>query len=772
MRKTTSKKWISVLLILGLIFSQLAGCSKPKNEPVVQQKSSVDELTGMLTPENTRVGSDKLALDLGLFPLAQDANLKIVSVETPSSLEGVDIKAYSFEIDSDEELLSVMKLTMPYDDSLLAGQKAEGSVCAAYFNEETKEWEPVPFTIDEQNKTVTVYTDHLSIYGCFEVTNENTRKAYAAYAIPAFAMSKIKGLNADAVITNSVQNGGNPDISAVEAGLSVLDLSLTVGGAGIETAGHIADALGSSGAASSSLLSGIGERLGDLGLLCSIAQVSTGMYNVYNGDKNAIFPCYANALKTAIGYTAGKMGASLFSLASLGTLVIELSLNEFAETAWTGRQDIYEKAYALYYDSPSVKRDARAWAKLFIDAKEGAASAEKYQLRVEGLVQRYAEQFWQDDLEVAAYQDEAQKYGFTVGGGLNETMKQDISNRYRDELFRTVIQDAFKLIAEKEAMAAERALLKELNAIKQELNKTTAIELTDITVSADKPTSGLAGAVVAVNVPDTITDKDSWSVTLDSEGKGKITFTVLGYLMAGAPTELKLYEAGSSQSGAPDQTISFAAAYPTTLVELSSSDEKKTELPKTKPTESTTTPQQPAGKYAWVLVETITNDSKADIEHTNKGGKYQDTASASPGSYTYSSKYIGETDTYPDPDMIHGEGYGVKLDISAPPSVIQGGDTVSLSFNLAFTSQNLSYFDGNGSCRADLDNTRFVNKNGKGSFEIYYSVKYSQKNVLSVSDTITATAPTGRTEGDRIEIWTGGPSLHLGTTYIYEWKKQ
>ncbi|MGE4273645.1 MAG: hypothetical protein AB7E31_12365 [Desulfitobacterium sp.] len=139
------------------------------------------------------------------------------------------------------------------------------------------------------------------------MTNENTRKAYAAYAIPAFAKTKMKGLNADAVITNSVQNGGNPGSSAVEAGLSVLDLSLAISGAGLETAAHISGALGSGGAASSSLLGDINERLGDLGLLCSIAQVSYGMYNVYNGDQKAIFPCYANALKTGIGYTAGKI---------------------------------------------------------------------------------------------------------------------------------------------------------------------------------------------------------------------------------------------------------------------------------------------------------------------------------------------------------------------------------------------------------------------------------------------------------------------------------
>lgn len=783
MKQKNIKKWLARLLIFSLLISLPLGCGKSVppavNAPVDEQ---TERQSGTLTKENTRVGSDRLALDLGQFPLAGDAGCEIKAVEVPSPLDGIEIKAYSFAIDTDEELLSVLKLTMPYGETALVGQSVQGSVGAAYYNDSTGEWEPVPFTINEQAGTVTVYADHLSIYGCFEIVNENTRKAYAAYAIPALAKAGVNGASANAVITASVGNSGNPGAGAVEAGLSALDLGLSLGGAAVEAAGHISGALGSDGAAASSLLGELNDHLGDLGLLCSIAQVSQGMYNIYNGDTEAIFPCYANALKTGIGYTAGKMGAQLYSLASLGTLVIEYSLNKFAETAWTGRQDIYEKAYALYYESDGVKRDARAWAKLFIEAKQGASSAERYRLRIEGLVQQYADQFWQDELNVATYQAEAQKHGFTGGGGLNEKMKEDISNRYRNELFRTVIQNAFKLIAEKESTAAERALLKKLNAVRNELNKTSTVELVDTTLDADKPDSGCTGWAAYVDVPNTVTDAQSWSTTLDAKGKGKISFSVLGYLMAGAPNTLKLYKPDSPPSGAPDLTVPFQAAVPSTVAEYQSPDAEEKKPPETKPEKPAaakpeptqpTQPQQPeVSKYAWVLVETVTNKEQSEVDHTNKGGVYQITASASPGSYTYSSKYVGETDTYPEPDQIHGEGYAMKLDISVPPKVIQAGQTVSLDFKLAFTAQNISYFDGNGSCRADLNNTRFANKNGKSFFEIYCSVKYSQKNVLSVSDTITAKAPGSGKEGEKMKIWTGGPGLKLGTTYVYEWKKQ
>lgn len=777
MRQTMLKRWLCGMLILVMLLPQLTGCSKSSapEAPQPGQKS------GTLTRENTRVGSEQLALDLGEYPLQKDAKCEIAPVEAPSSLEGVKIRAYSFEIDTDEELFSVMRLTMPYDDAALDGQNAEGRVCAAYYNEAADEWEPVPFSIDEQAKTITIYTDHLSIYGCFEVTNENTRMAYAAYAIPALAKIGVSSSQANAVVTGSVQNGGNPGAGAVEAGLAVLDLSLSVGGAGVEAAGHIAGALGSDGVASSSLLGSVGERLGDLGLLCSIAQVASGMYDIYNGDKDAVFPCYANALKTSIGYVAGKMGAGLFSLASLGTLAIDLTLNEFAETAWEGRKDIYERAYALYYESSEVKRDARTWARMFIDAKEGAATAEKYRLRVEGLVQRYAEQFWQDETEVAVWQAEAQKQGFTGGGGLNETMKADISKRYGDELFRTVIQDSFKLIAEKEAAAAQRAMLRELNAVKAELNRTCTLELADTSISDDKPVSGYAGATVYVDLPDTVTDAESWSTVLNSEGRSKISFTVLAFLMAGAPNELKLYEAGTSTTDSPDLTLSFAATVPTATVQYESPGAEVPVSPtpapsttpdqpeQTSPQSSTSPPQSASKQYAWVLVETVHETYQANIDNTNKGGVYEVSASASPGSYTYSWKYVGESDDYSDPPFIHGEGYATQLTISVPPNTMKGGETVSLNFNLAFTEQNLSYYAGSGSCRADWGNVKFKNADGKSFFEIYSSVKYKEKNVFSVSGTISAVIPAGYSEGDREELWTGG--TNSGTYYVYEWKQ-
>lgn len=553
--------WIALLLIPCLLLPMLTACGKSKRA----EKPS----EGRLTPENTRVGSDTLSLNLGQYPLGEEAACRIAPVENPPPLTGADIRAFSFEIDTKEELLSVMELTIPYDDTILQGQGPRGNIAAAYYNEETGLWEPVPFSINEEAHTLTIYTDHLSVYGCFEVTNPNTREAYAAYAIPAFAMTGMMGkADANGIITTAVTNGGTPGEDAVEAGLSILDNVLNLSSAGVDTAAFLAGLGGSSGAAGASLLGDIGERLGNLGLLCSIAQVGYGMYNIYNGNTDAVFPCYANALKTGVGYTASKLGARLFSVAMVGVLAVEYSINTFAQEALSGRKDIYQEAYRLYYESPGVKRSARDWASVLLNAKEGAASAERYQLRVEGLVQRYAEEFWQDELRIAEHQEQAQKHGFTGGGGLNEKIKAEITNDFKLELYRGVLQDAFKLIAQKEALAAERALLAELDVMKAKLNTPCSLELYDGTLSETKPNSDMAGIRAAVKLPDTVKDAEDWSAILDEQGNGEINFTLLGYLMAGGPKELALYEKDSPAGEEPALTLPFAMETPTQRLDI------------------------------------------------------------------------------------------------------------------------------------------------------------------------------------------------------------
>ena len=180
----------------------------------------------------------------------------------------------------------------------------------------------------------------------------------------------------------------------------------------------------------------------------------------------------------------------------------------------------------------------------------------------------------------------------------------------------------------------------------------------------------------------------------------------------------------------------------------------------------------------WVLTSVVNYDGKSEVDHTNKGGVYEASSKSSPGSYSYTWKYLGEGDTYYDPDLLAGEHSTSECTFSTPPTTIQGGAIVTLSMKLSFGDQLLSYYTDKANASADFDkwdvapgdvtgtSIPFKNKDGKSSFKIdtYKTVK-----VYSVSDTLTAKAPTGAKEGDKIALRTTFNGVKQGTSYIYVW---
>ena len=184
--------------------------------------------------------------------------------------------------------------------------------------------------------------------------------------------------------------------------------------------------------------------------------------------------------------------------------------------------------------------------------------------------------------------------------------------------------------------------------------------------------------------------------------------------------------------------------------------------------------------FAWVLIDKVNYDGREYVKATNKGGVYEASSSAAPGSYSYTWRYLGKTDTYYDPPVLNGENSTASCTFTVPPSTLRAGETVTLDLNLTFGSQKLSFFDDSASASADFDRwdvepgyitggaIRFSNKEGKAHFTINTNKRVK---VHSVSETLTAVAPAGKAAGDKIALRTHFHGAKQGTCYIYEWKQ-
>lgn len=173
----------------------------------------------------------------------------------------------------------------------------------------------------------------------------------------------------------------------------------------------------------------------------------------------------------------------------------------------------------------------------------------------------------------------------------------------------------------------------------------------------------------------------------------------------------------------------------------------------------------------WVLVNVVDDDGEEYISSHNKSykGVYETEANYGRNNFSIKSTYVGKTDTYYDPDKVHGENITYIASFSKPPEVIKAGDKISINLSLSPSGNNLSFFAFSGSARGQLgkNNSRwldFINEDKKHFFK-----SYSKNNYASFNEIISAVAPGGR-EGDtmklKFHLYSGGK---LETTYVYEW---
>lgn len=171
-------------------------------------------------------------------------------------------------------------------------------------------------------------------------------------------------------------------------------------------------------------------------------------------------------------------------------------------------------------------------------------------------------------------------------------------------------------------------------------------------------------------------------------------------------------------------------------------------------------------EFGWVLTGTVDGDpTKGEFEEYNKSTKaYRNSGVYSPGNFTIKKEYIGSTDTWYDPDKIHGESYTLKAVWSAPPQIIREGELLTMTLNLSSEANN-SFFDFGGYAYAHIGNYHLKNSEGKGEFQ---SKRYN--GYQSHNETVSI-APSGSKFELKVVGTMGNSNSAMSTTYIYEWKQ-
>jgi hypothetical protein len=176
----------------------------------------------------------------------------------------------------------------------------------------------------------------------------------------------------------------------------------------------------------------------------------------------------------------------------------------------------------------------------------------------------------EDETVVAYYQDEAMKYGFTGGGGLNQAIMDEISRNHKIELLQGLLQPVFGQISRKLAAEQQNELRKVLDNLAKQLNTMVTVQIYDSVYDAAEPKpvqAAYAGYIARIApLAEEVVDKEKWQQVIDNEGKANLPFSVLGPLMAGSPNKIEIVSPNDPDTVV--KTVEFIVTPPTVRVDI------------------------------------------------------------------------------------------------------------------------------------------------------------------------------------------------------------
>ena len=507
-----------------------------------------------------------------LFPTAveEDTKLVIRESETPQAItivneesEGgiqtisTDAKVIDVDLEGIHELDGAAKICIPFDvaDGELPG--------AAYYNEETKEWEPVNSYYDREKGEVVILTSHFSMFSTFTVKKEMTKDASLEFFIMPLEDATPR-TEAQVLIDAAV--GVETWLSDTYEKMPVLEKDMCFNL--VRTAGF-----------DSPFMERLDDFFGDVATcftafdLCRYA---------YLGDNKKLGETMINFVASYLSDAAASnlLTSSVSSAVGFSTAFISYALNKFYKEAITGRSKIYRDAFNAYYwnkrgigDLKSNYRTSKDWYQLFYPIfTKPNQTKEKIEAAVSALVNKYCWEFWEDENRVSQYFHEVSGLPWSTLGGLSQDIKDELSNELYGDLMGAKLVPVFEAISTKIYDQQYNLVKKELVKYAHEMNRYVVLQFKDGNITGEK--SIYAGCKVRFrNMKDTnLKDKSDWECTLDDNGMGRLRFRLYPYVAAGVKPYMEIVNAENKV--VKELTITISPTLGITTIDLNESNQK------------------------------------------------------------------------------------------------------------------------------------------------------------------------------------------------------
>ncbi len=524
----------------------------------------------------TAISTDSgVTVDFGPYNSMTGEKVSVKEFSADSdSIEGGTRTAYDISAGERTEFDGLLTITLPYVESETDPSDEEGSVLAEYYNPETGEWELVVYTVNTADNTVTITTDHLSEY-C-TVTLRDAGSPYAL--LSKFSSKRLDDETAMAILREYEQTGQHGEV-----GDSLLrefyGQLLNIPSLGDAEAGLLHDVLGWTADVFELAEQGVGnkqmasvwEKSGYMLLGLSALSLGDTMIDAYKGNESAETVA-AEAYK--LSYNVGvavldykKVTTGMVQLSMLGVIALDYSLNKFMVAADQTYKDALFNVVIAYNEEIHPWTEAEWYARIMGLYKTRGDDPEKFNAALRGIMENYSSRYFYDDPEeqlVAT--NEAGLHAYTTGL-LPET---DAAREYCIEQYMArlgeMLQPVLSDVAQRVRYDSLKAYGKNAAELRQALNAPLEFEIVEEISEGEK--SKYAGCTIDICRPDAFVD-ENWTAVLDKDGRATIDATILGYMQAGIPTQLRLWDKGDDEfEKDPIMTQTFKVTEKVTVIPL------------------------------------------------------------------------------------------------------------------------------------------------------------------------------------------------------------
>ena len=560
-----------LVLIAFAIFVILTACSKNKpKEPTVslddnsnhasasddlKEDSSVsgdkDSMHKDRTPGEYSVSgqnviyhaADGVSIDFGCL-LEEGAEVTVEKVEPAPIDEDVAIYAYNISLSSGQPN-GAIEIVIPYDDTGLNKEEEHLSVCGKYLNEKTNQWEDVFYTVDTEANEVHIFTDHLSNFSVFTFTNSKKRNEYIS-EVNSYAVT-MPNERALFILDTYAKQGFNWQAEVIGA---YLDTSDTLPAYLLTNASTLL----SLGEAYDSLISKpIQNAMTGLSISTACTQLAYSLYMNGIHTPQTATTAMKSALSVAINFATPSI-----KLAYFGVGIVDIALMEVKTFAIAERYRSTKNMYDAYYKRKEIHRSFLDWKDLFDKIYKKTKETPQIALDLmKGEIDTYVNAYW----KVAAVDWESWIDSYDKNGNASkypwpsEADRKNISETHKRSIY-VDLQALFNQMYRNIYLDCLITRQSEYEKLASYFNQQYSVVIREDIPSGKNAT--WAGYYVRFAPLSSDADPYSWTGTLDKEGSGRISFTLLAHKKAGFPKILELYRTKADvESGNKLRTITL-----------------------------------------------------------------------------------------------------------------------------------------------------------------------------------------------------------------------